>query len=115
MKQNDNLNGKAGSYIFLAAIAVAVLAGLMPGFDKQIWVGSTLAILGLIVGLLNITRAESVEFLVACIALLTVTGSLVVLPWVGPMLDAIMRHLVSVVAPATLVVGIKLVYELARD
>lgn len=115
MKQNNRLDGKVGSYVFLAAIAVAVLAGLMPGFDQQVWVGSTLAILGLIVGLLNITRAESVEFLVACIALLAVSGSLVVLPWVGSMLDAIMRHLVSVVAPATLVVGIKLLYELARD
>ncbi len=103
---------KLGSWAFIIGVILAVLAGLMPTMQTPTvtWV---LVILGLIVGFLNITERETVEFLVAAVALL-IAGSAGSLPALGTVILAILENIVAFVAPAALVVALKAIYSLAQ-
>ena len=104
---------KIGSWAFMIGIVLAILAGLMPAMQTPTvtWV---LVILGLIVGFLNITERETVEFLVAAVALLIV-GSAGSLPALGTIILSVLENIVAFVAPAALVVAIKSIYSLAQE
>lgn len=56
---------QVGKWTFIVGLLIAVLAGL--GFIQP-WVGWVLALLGLIVGFLNIGDEETQSFLLAAIA-----------------------------------------------
>jgi len=104
---------KVGEYAFLAGIALAILAGLalMTGG----WVAVVLAILGLIVGLLNISAKETMPFLLASIALLLVgSAGLENLPLVGVFIAPIIANIEAFVAPAAFVIALKTVFDLAK-
>lgn len=108
------MDKKTGHYAFLAAVALGVLAALVPALQTD-WVTWVLIILGLVVGFLNITAKETTEFLVATIALMAVgTGGLGIVPTAGAIITSVLRNLLTVVAPAALVVALKAVYELAE-
>jgi len=104
---------KLGGWAFIIGIALAVLAGLVPTMQTPTvtWV---LVILGLVVGLLNIQEKETVEFLVAAVALL-IAGSAGSLPALGFVILAMLENIVAFVAPAALVVALKAIYALAQD
>jgi hypothetical protein len=77
-----------------------------------------LVILGLIVGLLNITQEEVSNFLIAAIALIlvgTIGGGLSTIPAIGVSLAAIVSNIAVFVVPAALVVSLKAVWSLAKD
>lgn len=105
---------KIGHYAFLVCILLAVIAGLV----VIPYAAIILVILGLIVGLLNITAKESKNFLIAAIAI-AVAGSsgLGVIQWagLGGMLTSILGNIALFVIPAALVVALKEIYRLARD
>ena len=102
-----------GEYAFLAGVAIAILAGLATFTGG--WVAVVLALLGLIVGLLNISAKETIPFLLASVALLLVgSAGLENLPLVGGIIKAIMANIVAFVAPAAVVIALKTVFDLAR-
>lgn len=104
---------KIGEYAFLIGIVIAVLAGLL--LQTGGWVAVALVVLGLIVGLLNITAKETIPFLVASIALLLArSAGLEKLPLVGTYLGAIVDNIVVFVAPAAAIVALKTVFDLAK-
>ena len=104
---------KIGHWVFLAGIVTAIIAALVTGISTTIiWV---LALLGLIVGLLNITLKDEVPFLVATTVLLLAAGSLNVLPVVGETVGTILAYVTVFVAPAGLVVALKAIYAFARE
>lgn len=105
------MDKKLGSYAFLVVVALAILAGLVPTLQANATVTWVLLLLGLIVGLMNITKKETSGFLVASIALMLVGG---VLPNLGVFLAAILGNIVAFVAPAALVVSLKAVYDYAQ-
>ena len=102
---------KIGKWAFIIGLVVAVLAGLFfqPGW--AIWV---LAILGLIVGLLNVTAEDTRSFLLASIALTLSATALNTLPLVGTALSYILPFVVAFVAGATIVVALKELFQTAR-
>ncbi|MBW3010763.1 hypothetical protein KY335_00245 [Candidatus Woesearchaeota archaeon] len=105
---------KYGHYAFLVCILLAIIAGLV----VVPYTAIILVILGLVVGLLNITAKESKDFLIAAIALAVVGSSgLGVIQWagLGGMLTTILGNIALFVIPAALVVALKEVYRLARD
>jgi hypothetical protein len=112
-RKSDGFSGaKLGHWIFLAGVFIAVIAGLMTGINTTIiWV---LALLGLVVGLINLTLRDEVPFLVATTVLLIASGSLNVLPYVGETISTILSYVVVFVAPAALVVALKAIYAFAR-
>jgi hypothetical protein len=102
---------KIGKWAFIIGLVVAVLAGLFfqPGW--AIWV---LAILGLIVGLLNVTAEDTRSFLLASIALTLSATALNTLPIVGTALSFILPFVVAFVAGATIVIALKELFQAAR-
>jgi hypothetical protein len=111
---------KWGSYAFLIGIIIAIIAGAY----EAMWtltqstidmVSGVLVILGLVIGLLNITRKESTTFLIAVIALVVASGAgLGNLPIVGGLAVTILKYIGITFAPAAVIVAIKTVWETAK-
>ncbi|MGD2154184.1 MAG: hypothetical protein PVG79_13010 [Gemmatimonadales bacterium] len=102
---------KIGKYAFIAGLIICAIAGF--GLDAS-WVPWVLAVLGLIVGFLNIAEKEVSAFLLAAIALIMSAGAMVNLPFVGGVLDTILAYLIVFIAPAVLVVALKGLLAVAR-
>jgi hypothetical protein len=106
------MDSKLGHWAFIVGILIAIIAGLVPAWQTPTitWV---LVILGLVVGLLNISAKETIEFLVAAIALLVI-GSVGAIPALGTIVLSILSNIVAFVAPAALIVALLAVYRLAQ-
>ena len=102
---------KMGRWAFIIGLVIAVLAGLFwqPGW--AIWV---LAILGVIVGLLNVTAEDTQSFLLASIALTLSATALNTVPIVGTALSYVLPFVVTFVAGATIVIALKELFQAAR-
>lgn len=103
-----------GYWIFLVGIFIAIIAGLVTteGINSNVvWV---LAILGLIVGIINVTLKDEVPFLVASLVLITSAGYLAVIPYIGATLVTILYYIVTFVAPAAIVVALKAIYHFGK-
>ncbi len=109
-------------YAFLAGLLVAVLVPLVTMFfrpylsvEPQILV-TTLVILGLLVGLFNLTAKETVPFLVAAIALMLAgIVNLGLIPIFGQFLRNALQNIVVFVVPSAILLGMKTIWKLARD
>lgn len=106
-----------GEWAFLAGVLLAVILGLVQGAGVAIlpaYVGPILVVLGVIVGALNITSKESHGFLLGSVALLLVTtAGLETLPYIGVYLASMLDFIAVFVAPASLIVALKVIYDLA--
>lgn len=107
-----------GEWAFLAGVLLAVILGLVEGSGAAAlpdYVGPVLVVLGLVVGALNISAKESHGFLLGSVALLLAEGAgLGTLPWVGAYLGSILGFIAVFVAPAAVLVALKVVYDLAK-
>jgi zinc transporter ZupT len=101
-----------GKWAFIVGLVIAVLAGLLFQPDWAIWV---LAILGVIVGLVNITAEETRGFLLASIALTLSASALNTLPILGTALSLVLPFVVAFVAGAMIVVALKELLQTARN
>jgi len=121
---------KVGSYAFLLGVVIAVLAGLIQLVELVMgttllsgiapWVAIILVVLGLIVGFLNIHDKHVSDFLIATIAVAMIglvalnPAIMIVDPIIG-VLNAIIGNIVTLAAPAALVVGLKQIFSLAKE
>ena len=101
-----------GRWAFVVGLIIAIVGGL--GFSEA-WFAWLLALLGLIVGFLNVTDKESTRFLLAAVALIVAASAWSLLPYVGGYLSAILNNIVAFIGAATLVVAMKALFETARD
>lgn len=115
---------KYGEWAFLLGVVIALIVGL---FSSQLEpntgvVFGVLALLGLVVGLLNITEKEINSFLIASIALLASSSALASLtelftrlsiPQMGVWISGFVGALGVFVAPAAVIVALKGIYALA--
>lgn len=110
---------KLGEWAFLIGVLLAVVFGLFSplqlGLDTST-VLAVLVVLGIVVGLLNITVKETTGFLLAALALI-VSGavSFTALPVVGRQLSDILVYISFLVAPAAVIIALKTVYALAKN
>jgi len=111
-KKRSAWDHRAGHWAFLIGIALAMLAGLVPQMQTQA-ITWALVLLGLVVGLLNITAKETKEFLIACVALVIVADAAA--PLLGPVMAAILGNIVTFVFPAAFVVAFKSIWTLASE
>lgn len=111
-KSSTPSTNRIGSWAFLIGILLAIILGVTGINSTWAWV---LVVIGLIIGLFNITDAETHSFLTASIMLLlaayTGKGALGSTPLFVHILDA----LLMVFAPATIIVAIKHVFSFARN
>jgi hypothetical protein len=103
---------RIGKWAFIIGLVIAVLAGLFYQPDWAIWV---LAVLGVIVGILNVTAEDTRSFLLAAIALTLSATALNSIPVVGTAFSLVLPFVVTFVAGATIVVALKELFQAARD
>jgi ATP synthase protein I len=103
--------GLVGKWAFILGLVIAVIAGI---FFQAAWVVWVLALLGVVVGLLNITAEETERFLLAAIAFLLSATALGVIPFIGGVLTNILAYVAAFVAGATVVVALIALFRTAR-
>ncbi len=102
-----------GHWAFLAGAFIAVVTAFFQ-FDTTVLI-TTLFLIGVVVGLLNITVEETTPFLVAAIAL-TLAGvvNLRAIPLIGFTISEILSNIVVFVAPAAVIVSLKSIWAVAN-
>ena len=103
---------QVGKWAFIVGLVIAVVAGI--GFPQP-WFFWLLAVLGLIVGFLNVTSGETQRFLLAAIGLMLSATALRVIPYIGDKITSTLDYVVAFIAAALLVVALKALFETARD
>jgi hypothetical protein len=101
-----------GKWAFIVGLVLAVVVGY---FFQAEWVVWVLAILGVIVGLLNVTREDTQSFLLAAIAFGLSATALSTVPVLGDQITDILRFVVAFVAGAMVVVALKVLFQTARS
>ena len=111
-----------GGWAFFLGVIIAVLLGLFPQISTGItgaYVTSLLIALGLIVGFMNVTAKETMNFILAGVALVIVPafGGNVLqnVEVIGSYLGSIMANIIIFVAPAVLIVALKSIFTMASD
>lgn len=105
-----------GPAAFYVGLLIALVAAFMTPSD---WLFVVLAVLGVIVGLLNITARESSPFLLATIAfVVTVLGMQMMIPLTGVSIPAELTQLAAsittLVGAAALIIALRAIYEAAK-
>ncbi len=108
---------KLGAWAFIIGALVALILGAIPSTAYTSWVVGLLLVLGVVVGLLNVSDKEIVPFLVACVAFLVaapafgqaVGGAVGGFAW----LARILGHLSVFVLPAAVIASVKAIFALA--
>ena len=112
-------SSKVGAWAFIVGMILAFLGGIIIslGVDAAIIIG-ILVICGLIVGFINVSERETKDYLLAAVSLVVVTALggtyLSTVPLIGEYLEAVMRALMAFVVPATIIVALKAIYNMAK-
>jgi len=104
-----------GGWAFLIGILIAVLAGIFVS-ELSASITGVLVVIGIIVGLFNVTGKESHSFLLATVALVIVSslGGQVISSSIA-ILGNILRALLVLIVPATIVVAIREAFSVAKS
>jgi len=103
-------------YAFLAGLLVSVVAAFFRSYIEPQILVTTLVILGLLVGLFNLTAKETIPFLIAAIALMLAgIVNLGLIPVIGQFLRNALQNIVVFVVPGAILLGMKTIWKLARD
>jgi hypothetical protein len=100
-----------GRWAFIVGLVLAVIAGL---FINAAWVVWVLAVLGVVVGLLNIGGSETGKFLIAAIAFTVAATALNGIPLIGGLIASIMGYVSAFVSGAMVVVALKQLFQSAK-
>jgi hypothetical protein len=103
---------KLGRWAFIAGLVISVIAGFM-AIDST-WLAA-LVVLGVIVGILNVTSKEVQPFLIGTVALMLVGSGLSAVLSALPYVPGILSAFVSFVAGAALIVALKEVYSITSS
>lgn len=121
------MDKKIGAYSFIVGIIIAVILGVAIGLNLSLgaqttaWLTSILIILGLLVGFLNVTGKDTKDFLLVSTVLVIVayaggaSSALGSVEIIGPVLKGVFDALLAFVVPATVIVALKELVELAQS
>ena len=101
-----------GRWAFVIGLVLAVVVGYVFQAGWVVWV---LAILGVIVGLLNVTGEETERFLLAAIAFGLSATALSTVPVLGDQITNMLGYVAAFVAGAMVVVALKVLLQTARS
>lgn len=107
-----------GSWSFLIGLILAVLLGLGFGGAYQATMLWVVFLLGIVVGLLNVTHDEAAGFLTSGTVLVLVSFLGVevgVFEGVAPLIANVLRGVLTLFVPATIIVALKAVFVLAKN
>ena len=99
-----------GSWAFIIGLIIALIMGFVgTASTMTMWI---LAVLGLIVGVINVTHGEALLYLVASIAFLVSASSLTI---ILPAIKDILTNIIVFVGPGAAIVAIRALYDVAKS
>lgn len=104
---------KVGSWSFIIGFVIALLLGAIG--TRSPTIVYTLLVLGLIVGILNISDREIVPFLVATVALVVAGSAAAAIEQIPGIIDNILVNITIFVVPAAVIASVKAIYALASN
>jgi hypothetical protein len=111
------VNNRLGGWAFVIGLVLAIIIAMFGA--NATWPVYVLAVLGLIVGLLNVTDRETLPFLIAAIAFLLTFGTLgsivSAIPGIGGATASFFGLVTVFIAPAAAVVAFKALFEQTRN
>ena len=102
---------RVGQWAFIIGLVLTIVVGYFFQVEWVLWV---LALLGVIVGLLNVTREDTERFLLAAIAFGLSATALSTVPILGLQITNILGYVAAFVAGAMIVVASKALFLTAR-
>ena len=102
-----------GSWAFLVGVLLAVVLGLIGNFS-QTWM-IVLVVIGLLVGLLNVVGDEVTPFMMSGVVLIIASAFGGAVLANVPLVSSVLNSLLVIFVPATVIVAIKNVFNLAKD
>lgn len=120
MKGGKKMKSKLiGSWAFLVGVVLALVAGVLAGMGTITlatqFMTVVLVVLGLIIGLFNITNKEVTPFLMSGIIMILASIFGVGLMSSSPVITSVLLALLMVFVPAVIIVAIKNVFNLAKN
>ena len=114
---------KVGHYSFIGGVILAVVLGLFSAMlgAAQAWLASLLVVLGLVVGFINVSGKETKEFMMVATVLIIASfaggasDKLGGVQFIGPYLVGVFTQILAFVVPATIVAGLKDVWDLGQN
>lgn len=103
---------KMGSIALIAGLIIAIAGAF--GLSEP-WFAWVLAVLGLVVGFLNVSGTESNRFLLAAIGLMLSASSVAALPYIGASVTAVLGNVVTLLAPAVLITALQSLFRSVTD
>jgi len=114
-KKKKSIMNKIGVLAFLVGFAIAlVVAAISPLALTDSWI-MVLAVLGLIVGLLNIADHEVTTYLIASVSFIIAAWAFMASIDGWNFLETFMHAIIVFTAPGALVVSFKALYAVAKD
>ena len=114
-KNKKTLMDKIGVWSFVIGFVIAlVIAVALPAGLTAAWI-TTLAILGFVVGLLNIADHEASTYLIASIAFIISAWAFQSMVGNVAFLTTFMHAIIVFTAPGALVVSFKALYQVAKE
>jgi glucan phosphoethanolaminetransferase (alkaline phosphatase superfamily) len=113
-KSQDHL---IGSWSFLVGLLLAIVLGLGFGGAYQVTLLWVVFLLGIVVGILNITQDEVSGFLTSgtILVLVSFLGVEVgIFDAVAPVIGSVLRGILTLFVPATIIVALRAAFVLAR-
>jgi len=115
---SKKLFGYIGLLAFFVGIILAIVGGI--GYHDNSGITLTLVIVGILVGVLNVTGKEVLPLLIAAIALIVVGLTKGFLPLddlggeAGTKINAIVAYLATFMAPAAVICAVRAIWAVAR-
>ena len=111
-----------GRWSFIIGVILAIIVGLIGGLLGELppWLVSILILAGLVVGFLNVSGEDTKDFMIAGIVLIiavyagNAADTLTNMKLIGIYISSIFSSIMAFVVPATIIVALRDVYELAR-
>lgn len=118
------MDKKIGEYAFTVGVIIALVLGLLGGLEAlkpaDPYLVSILVVLGLIVGFLNVTGKETMQFLTvsAILAVVLYVGGAAAglkdILYIGAYVDSVVKYIMAIVMPAVIVVSLKEIIDMAK-
>jgi hypothetical protein len=108
------MGGHLGSWAFLIGVILAIIFSFVDPATASTWLPYLLVVLGIIIGLLNVSEKEVQPFMMASVVLVIVSafgaGVMATIGFLGNFLN----NMLFLFVPATIVVALKSVFALAK-
>lgn len=115
--RGDIMKNEGYRWLYIISVVIAIAVAFVPVISQTAIV-TILAILGLVIGYYNVSLKEASGFLIAAVALIVAAlaaKGLENIVFIGVFIPPILNNLISLFAPAAIVVALKALHEAAKE